>query len=352
MRESTRLAIRMSLIISAFYFIGLAYIYYTTTIEFVYVLGVFFIFLSFNFWIIRLYTENYIYQKIKVIYKTIYDQKRSKNKPLRERNKALPSIENVHHEVIAWSKEYKEQIQELQKLETYRKEYIGNISHELKTPLFNIQGYISTLLDGGINDDSINQKYLNRSEKSVERLIRIVEELDTISGIESGELILNKTRFNILTLVKEIFDLYEPEANKRSCRLLFSKPYDHSIFVYADRKHLHTLLSNLIGNAIKYGAAEKGKVKVSFFYMNENILIEVTDNGPGIQKEELPRIFERFYRTDKARSRDSGGTGLGLAIVKHIVEAHNQVINVRSTLGLGTTFAFTIKKDKFFFTPF
>lgn len=344
MRESTRLAFRMTLIISTFYFIGLTYIYFISTIPIGYILGIFFIFGSFTFWVIRLHTESYIYQKIKVIYKTIRDQKRNKSTQLLERRQALPSIENVHYEVLAWSKEYQDQIQELQSLERYRREYIGNISHELKTPLFNIQGYISTLLDGGLEDESVNLKYLRRSEKSVERLIRIVEELDIISSIESGELILKKSRFNILDLVNEIFDLHEVKANKKACKLIFIKNYDQPIFVYADRKHLQTLLSNLIGNAIKYGASEYGKVKLGFFEMNENILVEVTDNGPGIAKEELPRIFERFYRTDKARSRDSGGTGLGLAIVKHIIEAHKQVINVRSTVGLGTTFAFTLKK--------
>ncbi len=344
MRESTRLAFRMTLIISVFYLLGLSYIYLISAIGIEYILGIFLVFASFTFWIIRLHTENYIYQKIRVIYKTIRDQKRNKNTQQIERKQSMPSIENVHHEVMAWSKEYQDRIQELQSLELYRKEYIGNISHELKTPLFNIQGYISTLLDGGLNDENINLKYLSRSEKSVERLIRIVEELDTISSIESGELILKETRFNIIDLVLEIFEHYEDKASKKSCQLTFIKNYDQAIFVYADREHLHTLLANLISNAIKYGASELGKVKLGFFEMNENILVEVTDNGPGIAKEELPRVFERFYRTDKARSRDSGGTGLGLAIVKHIIEAHKQVINVRSTLGLGTTFAFTLKK--------
>lgn len=344
MRESTRLALRMSLIISIFYLVGLAFVFLITEINIWYILGIFVLFTVFTFWIIRVHTENYIYQKIKVIYKTIHDQKRNKTKQLRNRQQPLPSIENVHHEVMSWSKEYQDQIQELQRLETYRKEYIGNISHELKTPLFNIQGYISTLLDGGLEDESINMKYLSRSEKSVERLIRIVEELDTISSLESGELKLNPKRFNLIELVKEIFDHYEVKANKKGSHLTLNKQYENPIFVYADREHVHTLMANLIGNAIKYGASEDGKIKVSFFDMNEHILIEVTDNGPGIAKEELPRIFERFYRTDKARSRDSGGTGLGLAIVKHIVEAHNQTINVRSTPGLGTTFAFTLKK--------
>lgn len=344
MRESTRLAFRMSLIIGAFYFIALAYIYLTTSIALTYILSIFFVVLFFTFWVIRLHIENYIYQKIIVIYKSIHDQKKNKSEHLRERKQILPSIDNVHHEVIAWGKKYQDQIKELQQLETYRKEYIGNISHELKTPLFNIQGYISTLIDGGLKDENINLKYLKRSEKSVDRLIRIVEELGTISSMESGELILDKTRFNIVDLVKEVFDSYEIRAKDSACQLVFTKNYDHPILVYADRSQLNTLLNNLIGNAIKYGAPINGKVKVGFFDMNENVLIEVSDNGSGIQKEELPRIFERFYRSDKVRSRDSGGTGLGLAIVKHIIEAHHQTINVRSTIGLGTTFAFTIKK--------
>jgi len=344
MRESTRLALRMTLIIGIFYFIGFTFIYLLVSIKLAYTVGIFFVFLIFTFWVIRLHTENYIYQKIKVIYKTIHNQKRSKNKEFRDRQQAMPSIENVHHEVIAWGKDYQDQIQELKRSESYRKEYIGNISHELKTPLFNIQGYISTLIDGGLEDESINLKYLSRSEKSIERLIHIVEELDTISGIESGELILHKTRFNILDLVKEIFDLYEVIASEKTCQLVFSKNYEYPIYVYADREQLHTLLANLISNAIKYGANKGGKVRIGFFDMNENILAEVSDNGPGIDRDELPRIFERFYRTDRARSRDTEGTGLGLAIVKHIIEAHNQVINARSTLGLGTTFAFTLNK--------
>ncbi len=344
MNESSRLALRMTLIISVFYFIALTFLYLIGNIKLEYVLGVFFIFLPFTFWVIRLHTENYIYQKIRVIYKTIRNQKQNKSQQLNERKQALLSIENVHHEVLAWSKEYQDQIQELKRLESYRREYIGNISHELKTPLFNIQGYISTLLDAGMDDKNVNLKYLSRSEKSVERLIKIVEELDSITNLESGELKLIYSRFNINELVKEIFDLFDGKAVNKLYQLSFHKNYEQPIYVFADREQTNTLLVNLIGNAIKYGAIENNKVKISFFDMNENILIEVTDNGPGIAKEELPRIFERFYRTDKARSRDSGGTGLGLAIVKHIIEAHNQVINVRSTIGLGTTFAFTLKK--------
>jgi two-component system phosphate regulon sensor histidine kinase PhoR len=343
MRESTYLAARMSLIIGIFFSIGFLIIYLLSNLNIGYILALFFAFVFFTFWIIRSHTNTYIYQKIKIIYKTIHDQKRGKPE-VRERQQSLPTIENVHHEVMAWSKEYQDQIQELKRLETYRKEYIGNISHELKTPLFNIQGYVSTLLDGGLEDESINKIYLSRTEKSLDRLIKIVEELDTITHLESNTLKLKLVRFNILNLVKEIFDLYEVEANAKNCPLLFNKTYDSPIFVVADRLQIHTLLTNLIGNALKYGIKENPKIKISFFDMNEYILIEITDNGAGISKEDLPRIFERFYRTDKARSRDTGGSGLGLAIVKHIVEAHNQTINVRSTLGLGTTFAFTLQK--------
>ncbi len=344
MAEPSRLALQMTLIISGFYLFSLSFVFAIAAIDMGILIGLFLIFTGFTFFIIRLYTKNYIYQKIKVIYKTIHQQKRFKSKPLTFKQKQFPSIDYVQDEVLAWSQDSQEQIEELQKLERYRKEYIGNISHELKTPLFNIQGYIGTLIDGGLKDENINIKYLERSEKSVERLIRIVDELDTISSLEAGNLKLNKSRFNILDLVSEVFDFHEMKAQKKNCQFLFAKNYASPIEVYADRTQIQTLLNNLIENAIKYGASSNGKIKLSFFHMDKNILIEVTDNGAGIEKEDLNRIFERFYRTDKARTRETGGSGLGLAIVKHILNAHEQVINVRSTPGLGSTFAFTLEK--------
>ncbi len=205
-------------------------------------------------------------------------------------------------------------------------------------------GYISTLLDGGLDDPQINLKYLERSEKNINRLIGIVNELETIGQLESGELKLNKKRFNIKALTDDIFEYYELKAEGKKIQLTYGKNYDRPIFVIADKSQIEKLLSNLVGNAIKYGYANTGKVKISFFDMDKNLLIEVTDNGPGISQEDLPRIYERFYRTDKARSRELGGTGLGLAIVKHIVEAHQQSIYTRSTLGIGTTFGFTLEK--------
>jgi two-component system phosphate regulon sensor histidine kinase PhoR len=250
----------------------------------------------------------------------------------------------VHQEVLVWSEEQDKEISELKKLEKFRKEFIGNISHELKTPLFTILGYISTLIEGGIEDASINKKYLERSEKNLNRLIAIVNELETIGQLESGELRLEMKKFNIKELTDEIIESFEMKAEKKNMKLYYSKNYDRPIYVVADKSQITKLISNLLGNAIKYGYVNTGKIKISFFDMDKNLLVEITDNGPGISSEDLPRIYERFYRTDKARSRDLGGTGLGLAIVKHIIEAHKQSIFTRSTLGIGTTFGFTLEK--------
>lgn len=215
----------------------------------------------------------------------------------------------------------------------YRREFLGNISHELKTPIFNIQGYILTLLDGGLEDPNINKDYLQRSEKSVNRLIAIVDDLEEISKLESGEVKLNEVNFDIAELAKDVADFLEMKARKNNSCVLVEKQGFKTVMVYADKKRLRQVFINLIENAIKYGDKEDNKIQVRFFDMDENILVEVKDNGPGIAEESLPRIFERFYRTDKGRSRDMGGTGLGLAIVKHIIEAHDQTISARSKLG-------------------
>lgn len=344
LKESTNIAIQttsiLGLIVSAvlIYFIVVhqASVFLST--------GFLIIFILISFWLIQTYIERYIYDHIKVIYKLIHNHKVKKPIDDKYKTQSHNSIERVHQEVLGWSKEYEHEISELRQLEKYRKEYIGNISHELKTPLFAMLGYISTLLDGGLDDPQINLKYLERSEKNINRLINIVNELETISQLESGELKLNKKRFNIKALTDDIFEYYELKAEGKKIQLTYGKNYERPIFVLADKNQIEKLLSNLVGNAIKYGYSNTGKVKISFFDMDKNLLIEVTDNGPGISQEDLPRIFERFYRTDKARSRELGGTGLGLAIVKHIVEAHKQSIYTRSTLGIGTTFGFTLEK--------
>jgi len=298
---------------------------------------------SASFFIIKFFLEKFIYEKIKPIYKTIFNLKNQKNKDQNQDEFNKDIISSVNLQVINWAKDKKDEIEELKKMETYRREFLGNVSHELKTPIFNIQGYILTLLDGGLEDPNINREYLLRTEKSIDRMIHIVQDLETISKFESGELIIQKQTFDIISLVKEVFEFLELNAQKKNIHLIFNQVYEKPIMVKADKEKIRQVLINLIDNSIKYGNSD-GKTKISFFDMDENMLIEITDSGIGVVQQDIPRLFERFYRTDKGRSREQGGTGLGLAIVKHIIEAHRQTINVRSKIGVGTTFAFTLKK--------
>ncbi|MCK5839131.1 MAG: hypothetical protein KAG99_04740 [Bacteroidales bacterium] len=232
----------------------------------------------------------------------------------------------------------------IKKLESYRRDYIGNVYHELKTPIFNIQGYVLTLLDGGLEDPSINREYLLRTEKSINRLIEIIEDLESISRLESDVVTLNPEKFNISTLVTDVIELLVVKAKKRKNRIYLDDITNPRLFVYADREKIHQVLSNLIENAIKYGRQKNGETRISFLDMGENILVEITDNGMGVERKNIDRLFERFYRTNEGRSRDPHGTGLGLSIVKHIIEAHNQSITIRSTFGEGTTITFTLEK--------
>jgi len=301
-----------------------------------------------SFFVYNYIIEKLIYAKIKLIYKTIHTfktPKGAKNKDL-DLNKDV--ISSVNQDVLNWAQDRKDEIEELKKLETYRREFLGNVSHELKTPLFNIQGYILTLLDGGLDDATINKEYLLKTEKNIDRMVAIVEDLEAISRFESGELQLEFAKFDLVVLTKEILDFLEIKAKKKNIKIYFRQDYDKPIFVYADKEKIRQVLINLIDNSIKYNN-DNGKTKVSFFDMDENVLIEITDNGIGIEAKDIPRLFERFFRIDKSRSRGQGGSGLGLAIVKHIIEAHNQTINVRSTIGVGSTFAFTLKKANLFY---
>ncbi len=294
-----------------------------------------------SYFIYRFFLERFIYEKIKLIYKTIHVLKTpKKDNPLLSKKDLL---EETKEEVMRWTEESKNEIEQLKKSDSYRREFIGNVSHELKTPIFNIQGYILTLLDGGLEDQTINKEYLLRAEKNINRMVAIVEDLEVISQLESGVLKLNIETFDLVLLAREVIESLEIKAKKKSIRLFFAENYDESIFISADKERIRQVLVNLIDNSIKYNN-ESGSTKISFFDMDQNILIEVTDNGIGIDVNHIHRIFERFYRVDKSRSREQGGSGLGLAIVKHIIEAHNQTINVRSTIGIGTTFAFTLKK--------
>lgn len=254
-------------------------------------------------------------------------------------------VENIGEELTAWADTNDKEIARLKEAESFRKQYLGNVAHELKTPIFNIQGYISTLLDGGLEDELINRKYLERAEKSIDRLINIVNDLDTISKLESSMNRLDMEKFDVVALAKEIAEQAEMEADKKHIKITVkgSDNLPSPFWVQADKHYIGQVFVNLIINSIRYGK-EGGQTRIHFRDMLDRILVEVEDNGLGIGKEELPRVFERFYRTDKGRSREQGGTGLGLAIVKHIVEAHGERITVRSEPGAGSTFSFTLRK--------
>jgi two-component system, OmpR family, phosphate regulon sensor histidine kinase PhoR len=252
-------------------------------------------------------------------------------------------IADLDREVHDWAEDRKNEMEQVKKLENYRKEFLGNVSHELKTPIFNIQGYVLTLLEGGLEDETINRDYLQRAEKSIDRMISIIEDLEAISQLETGELEIEPERFDIVRLIKDVFEAQEFRATGKGVILSYEDPEERPIFVNADRFRIRQVLTNLVVNSIKY-SKEYGETRVKVSDAGDSVVIEVRDNGIGISGEHLPRLFERFYRVDKSRSREMGGTGLGLAIVKHIIEAHDQTISVMSTLGAGSVFSFTLKK--------
>ena len=289
--------------------------------------------------------RRFIYNKIKVIYKSIHSLKAPKSSNPLVIDLDTHIIEKVEMEVTEWAKDWTKEIKYLKKMEQFRREFIDNVSHELKTPIFNMQGYLYTLSDG-IDDDNIRDKYLNRAIDNVERMAEIVHDLSQISKFESGGIAINPVKLNIIDLVHEVLDDMELSASKKNIRLALKENTSKKSYqVVADKEMIRQVLTNLISNSIKYGT-EGGNTLIGFYDLDKNILIEVSDTGKGIAQEHLPRLFERFYRVDKGRSRDEGGTGLGLSIVKHIIEAHNQTINVRSRLGVGSTFGFTLEKAK------
>lgn len=307
-------------------------------------LGVFLGSLIISFVVFFYALKIFIYRKIKLIYKTIHTLKTSGYEGgFKSFAKEADPLTEVNKEVITWAKDSQEQIRELKRLETFRKEFLGNVSHELKTPIFNIQGYIHTLLDGAMDDPNVNFRFLQKAAKSTDRLSDLVEDLVAISQLEAGELQMEMTKFDIHALTKDIYEAMEMKAQERGIKLGFKEGCDQPFWVIADKSRIRQVLVNLIVNSIKYGK-ENGLTLLSFYKMGENILVEVSDDGEGIEEKHLSRLFERFYRVDKSRSREAGGNGLGLAIVKHIIEAHNQTINVRSSVGKGTTFGFTLKR--------
>lgn len=288
--------------------------------------------------------EKYIYSKIKLIYKLIHNLKLGKDlKDALGEYVSSDPINDVEHEVKEWAGAKKNEIDLLKKQEQFRREFLSNVSHEFKTPLFAIQGYIETLQDCLLDDPEMAVKFLNKAEKNVERLSYLINDLDSISKLESGEIPINYQKFDFVLLAKEVMEGLEDKAKKREITLSFKEKYTHPAFVKADREKIRQVMINLISNSIKYGN-EHGSTAIKIFELHDQYLIEVTDDGIGIDEKHLSRLFERFYRIDSHRSREVGGTGLGLAIVKHILEAHEQIISVRSTLQIGTTFAFTLQK--------
>jgi len=300
-----------------------------------------------SFLLISYVLETFIFRKIKLIYKFIHQTKASKREEVYYKY-ILPkkTINEVKEDVEKWAAQRSEEIELLKKTEAYRKEFLQNLSHELKTPVFAIQGYVDTLLDGAINDPNNNTKFLENASKNVDRLVALLEDLDEISKLETNEQILHQDFFIIQDLIKEVYDLLSLKLSKKNIKASIKKGCDTPITVYADKEKIKQVVTNIISNAIKYGK-ENGTVIASIYSTDDkNVLIEFSDDGIGMAEEHLQRIFERFYRTDFGRSRNIGGSGLGLAICKHIIEAHNQTIHVRSTLNVGTTIGFTLSSNK------
>lgn len=297
---------------------------------------------------IYFYTLQYfIYRKIKLIYKFIYQTKATKREEFFYQN-ILPqkSIDEVRKDVERWAIEKSDEIALLQKNEQFRKEFLMNLAHELRTPIFTVQGYVHTLLDGAIDDPNVNRKFLNNATKGIQRLVQLTDDLNQISKLESGQGQLETTSFVIQDLVKDVYEELMLKAKEKSIEMLIKKGTEASIYVTADKEKIKQVIVNLVENALKYGNTG-GTITTGFYQMDEGrVYIEVSDDGPGIAEQHVPRIFERFYRADRSRSRDVGGTGLGLAIVKHIIEAHGETVTVRSKLGVGSSFGFTLEKGK------
>lgn len=307
----------------------------------------FIIILGGSYYLISFVLERFIYRKIKLIYKQIYQTKATKREEMYYKH-ILPqkSIDEVREDVEKWAEENKQEMEVLKQNEQFRREFLQNLSHEFKTPVFAIQGYIESLLSGGMNNPEINKKFLEKTEKNVERLANLIQDLDEISRLERGELVLTKINFVIQDLVKEVFESLSIKADQLPISFGIKKGCETPLTVFADLEKIRQVIINLIDNSIKYGKSG-GHIVASMYKVDENhILVEISDDGIGIPEKHLPRIFERFYRTEEGRSRDITGSGLGLSICKHIIEAHGQTIHVRSTEGVGTTVGFTLETRK------
>jgi two-component system phosphate regulon sensor histidine kinase PhoR len=288
--------------------------------------------------------EKYIYSKVVLIYKMIHNLKLGKDlKDALGEYVSSDPINDVEQEVKEWAGAKKREIDVLKKQEQFRREFLSNVSHEFKTPLFAIQGYIETLQDCIVDDPDMATKFLKKAANNVDRLSYLINDLDSISKLESGEIPINYQKFDFVGLAKEVMEGLEDNAKNKNIKLSFKEKYTSPAYVKADREKIRQVMINLVQNSLKYGKPN-GSTAIKIFELHDQYLIEVTDDGIGIEEKHLARLFERFYRIDSHRSREEGGTGLGLAIVKHILEAHQQIISVRSTLQIGTTFAFTLEK--------
>ena len=344
LKKTYKFALRSSTYITFFFLLFALLLSFSInhnfSILFVGVLSTFIFILSFL--IIQYRVERFIYKRVK----KIYDEVSLLSIKNIDKKTITTDMETLSEKVKKFAEDKRLEIEMLQIREEYRREFIGNVSHELKTPLFTVQGYLLTLEDGAINDENIRVNYLKRANKGVERLINIVKDLDMISKLESANLNPTFKTFNCIGLIQNIFDLLEIKAKKRNISLVYDKLYETPILVKGDIKQIGQVLTNLIENSIKYGK-KNGKTEVSIrSYSPHQFIIEISDNGEGIEQHHLPRLFERFYRVDQSRSREQGGSGLGLAIVKHILEAHQQKVFVKSVLGKGTIFSFTLEKVK------
>ena len=335
-KTSFAISLFISLIVGTFLWIesSISYLYF----QLIFLAALVFVI---SFLIIQSRVEAFIYSKIKNLYKELnLIDSISLSKP-----DITTDMKSLLDNISEFSRDNKLEIESLKVREEFRKEFIGNVAHELKTPIFTIQGYIENLIDGAIDDNSVRDKFLNRAKISVERLIYIIKDLDMITKLESGTLNLEQDSFDIIELIKNTYDELEIQAQKKDIKLIFNKLYSEPIIVFADKDKIQQVITNLIINSIKYGT-NKGTTEVSLESItSDKFIIRITDNGEGIKKEHLSRLFERFYRVDQSGSRKQGGSGLGLSIVKHIIDAHNENIYVESKFGIGSEFSFTLMKD-------
>ena len=342
-KKSYRFALKSAAYITLFFLATIfLYHFFVQPLDLIIIFVFVLFFCCATFFLIQFRVEHFIYKRVKKIYDdvSLLETTSYVNQPI------TTDMATLTKEVKKFARDKKLEIETLKIREEYRREFLGNVSHELKTPLFTVQGYLLTLLDGAMDDKNIREKYLERAEKGVERLIYIVKDLDMITKLEIGEINLDVTKFNIIEVIQNVFDLFEMKASAKSITLTFDTKYTKPVWVIADQEKIQQVVTNLIVNSIKYGK-KGGTTEISIEDLVKNkLIVRITDNGEGIDKQNIPRLFERFYRVDKSGARSEGGSGLGLAIVKHIIEGHDEKIYIESQIGVGSEFSFTLEKAK------